>query len=599
MRGSEGNNSMRYVMLMVMIACSIAVLADDAGLEARRAELKKVLAEDWEYQLRTFPEMATQIGDKRYNDRLTDHSPEAIATQLQHEKEFLAKLERIDTTGFPEQEKLNKALVVRDLKDDIERAKFKDWEMPANQFYGPHHAYVSLATDAPFDSVKDYEDYIARLRQVPHALDQAMANMRQGMRDKLMPPRYLLEKVAIQAQSIADAPIDDSPFAKPVKKFPAIVPEKEQVRLRDQIFSAIKNDVLPAYAKYAKFVKTEYAPQGRTDAGVWALPSGDERYRFAVRQQTTTNLSPEQVHEMGLRNVAEIEAEMLKIARQQGFSDIKSFNASIRKNEKLYATSGKQLVDLYQHYADQMSEKLPQLFGTLPKNKLVVVPMEAFRQADAVPADYSIGAGDGSRPGRINVNEYDPKHRLLLNVEAIAYHEGLPGHHLQFSIMQELADLPPVRKFGLDYNAFSEGWAFYSERLGKDVGFYQDPYSDYGRLQNEMWRAVRLVVDTGVHYKKWTRDQMVEYFREHTAMDEPNIQTEVDRYIAWPAQALSYKLGQMKILELRERAKRELGDLFDIRAFHDAVLGDGALPLDELEKKIDGWIAARKGAAAK
>jgi uncharacterized protein (DUF885 family) len=331
------------------------------------------------------------------------------------------------------------------------------------------------------------------------------------------------------------------------------------------------------------------------------VPGGKDRYRFAVRNQTTTNLSPEEVHEIGLRNVAEIEGEMLKIARQQGFSDIKSFNASIRKNEKLYASSGQQLLDLYQKYTDQMSAKLPQLFGALPKNKLVVVPMEEFRQADAVPADYSIGGGNGSRPGRINVNEYDPQHRLLLNVEAIAYHEGLPGHHLQFSIAQELDDLPAVRKYGLDYNAFSEGWAFYSERLGKDVGFYLDPYSDYGRLQNEMWRAVRLVVDTGVHYKHWSRDQMVEYFREHTAMDEPNIQTEVDRYIAWPAQALSYKIGQMKILELRDRAKRELGNKFDLRLFHDAVLGAGPLPMEELEAKINRWIEAGKigGAVSK
>jgi uncharacterized protein (DUF885 family) len=284
---------------------------------------------------------------------------------------------------------------------------------------------------------------------------------------------------------------------------------------------------------------------------------------------------------------------MLKIARAQGFDDLKSFNASIRKRTNLYATSGQQLLDLYQKYTDQMSAKLPELFGKLPKNKLVVVPMEEFRQADAVPADYSIGSGDGARPGRINVNEYAPEKRLLLNVEAIAYHEGLPGHHLQFSIAQELEDLPPVRKFGLDYNAFSEGWAFYSERLGKDVGFYQDPFSDYGRLQNEMWRAVRLVVDTGVHNKHWTRDQMVDYFREHTAMDEPNIQTEVDRYIAWPGQALAYKIGQAKILELRDRAKQALGPKFNIREFHDAVLDAGPLPMDQLEAKIDRWLAAQ------
>jgi len=284
----------------------------------------------------------------------------------------------------------------------------------------------------------------------------------------------------------------------------------------------------------------------------------------------------------------------MKIARAQGFSDLKTFNASLKKNPEVHGKSGQQMLELYSRYTEQMYQKLPQLFGRLPKNKLVVVPMETFRSADAVPADYSSGAGDGSRPGRINVNEYAPERRLLLNVEAIAYHEGVPGHHLQISIAQELAGLPPFRRFVLDFNAYTEGWAFYSERLGKEVGFYQDPNSDYGRLQNEMWRAVRWVVDTGVHSKHWTRQQMVDFFHEHTAMDDPNIETEVDRYIAWPGQALSYKMGQRKILELRARAQRELGDKFDLRAFHDAILDQGPLPLDLLEAKIDRWIAAKK-----
>jgi uncharacterized protein (DUF885 family) len=285
---------------------------------------------------------------------------------------------------------------------------------------------------------------------------------------------------------------------------------------------------------------------------------------------------------------------MLKIAKSQGFNDLKSFNAHIRQDPAVYGKSGQQLLELYTKYRDQMYGKLPELFTRLPKNKLDVVPMESFRSAASVPADYSPGSGDGSRPGRINVNEYAPEKRLLLNVEAIAYHEGVPGHHLQFSVTQELTDLPPFRRFDLDVNAYTEGWAFYAERLGKEVGFYQDPYSDYGRLQNEMWRAVRWVVDTGVHEKRWTRQQMIDFFHEHTAMDDQNIETEVDRYIAWPAQALSYKMGQMKILELRERAQRELGSKFDVRAFHDAVLDDGPLPLDVLETKINEWIAQRK-----
>ena len=579
--------------LVGFAAIAISAALGQAPVDVRRAQLNTALKEDWEYQLRVHPELATHTGDNRYNDRLSDFSPKSFADDMRHSQEMLVRIEAIDDADFPEAEKLNKSLMVRSLRQEIESAKFKDWEMPATQFYGPHLEYAGLATSTSFRSVKDYEDYLLRLRQLPRVFEQVAEDMRLGVRDRLMPPRYLLEKVAVQAQKIADDPADASPFSQPVLKFPKEITEADQKRLRDEVLNAVKNEVAPAYAKFAAFVRTEYAPKGRMELGVWALPEGDTRYRFAVRTMTTTDLSPEEIHQLGLKQVSEIESDMLAIARQLGFADLKTFNEHIRKDTHLYATSGEQLLNLYQHYADQMYGKLPQLFGRLPKNKLVVVPMETYRSADSVPADYSIGAGDNSLPGRINVNEYDPAKRLLLNVEAIAYHEGVPGHHLQFSIANELTDLPAFRKFGVYYNAYSEGWAFYSERLGKDVGFYQDPYSDYGRLGNEMWRSVRLVVDTGVHYKHWSREQMVEFFRQHTAMDEQNIQTEVDRYIAWPGQALSYKLGQMKILELRERARHQLGSRFDIRAFHDAVLDQGALPLDVLEEKIDRWIMAQ------
>ena len=484
--------------------------------------------------------------------------------------------------------------MVRSLREGLESATFKDWEMPATQFGGVHLWYPSLPFNSPFRNVKDYEDYISRLHLIPRALDQAMGHMRDGLRDHLIPPKYLLEKVSEQAQGIADDSIEKSPFCEPLKKFPESIGEADRKRLRTAVEDAVKNEVAPAYTKFAKFVREDYAPHGRMDPGEWALPDGDARYRLAVKNQTTTNMTPAEIHELGVKSVAEIETQMLGLAKAQGFSDLKSFNEHIRQDPALHAKSGQQLFDLYAHYRDQMYLKLPQLFGRLPKNKLDVVPMESYRAASAPPADYSIGAGDGSRPGRINVNEYAPEKRLLLNVEAIGYHEGVPGHHLQFSIAQELTDLPPFRKFTLDVNAYSEGWAFYSERLGKEVGFYQDPYSEYGRLQNEMWRAVRWVVDTGVHSQHWTRQQMVDYFHEHTAMDEENINTEVDRYIAWPAQALSYKMGQMKILELRARAQKELGAKFDLRAFHDAVLDSGPLPLDVLESKIDEWIRANK-----
>ena len=567
-------------------------------LEGRRAELQRLLDEQWEYTLRTHPELATEVGDERYNDRLSDFSDKAIAEDIEHTRLALVQFEAVDVTGLPEQEALNQVLMVRSLRNEFESSRFKDWEMPADQFGGVHLRYASMPPSLPFRNVKDYENYLARLHQIPARLQQATGHMRDGLRDHLMPPKYLLEKVSVQAQQVADASPEKSSFTEPLRKFPDSIPEAERKRLRSAVEDVVKKEVKPAYAQFAKFVREEYAPYGRLDPGVWALPDGDARYRTAVRHQTTTELTPDQIHELGLKSVEQIQADMLRIAKAQGFSSLKAFNDHIRTNPELHAKSGQQLLDLYTKYRDQMYEKLPQLFVRLPKNKLDVVPMEEFRAADSVPADYSIGAGDGSRPGRVNVNEYAPDKRLLLNVEAIAYHEGVPGHHLQYSIAQELTDLPPFRRFALDINAYTEGWAFYSERLGKDVGFYQNPYSDYGRLQNEMWRAVRWVVDTGVHAQHWTRQQMVDFFHEHTAMDDQNIETEVDRYIAWPGQALSYKMGQMKILELRERAQQELGTKFDVRAFHDAILDQGPLPVDVLETKINRWIAARKASGS-
>jgi uncharacterized protein (DUF885 family) len=589
-------NGVFHLTSSVLMAMIVSSMFAQTPVDARRAQLKAAIDEEWQYQLQVNPELATQAGDNRYNDQLADYSRESFDRQVQRAEQMLHRLEAISTAGFPEQEQLNQVLLVRTLRDTVASARFKDWEMPVNQFGGVHLDYGSLASQVPLATVQDYENYLSRLHQLPRVFAQVTANMRLGMRDRMMPPRYLLEKVAAQAQQIADDSLETSPFTQPVTKFPGMIGEKDQRRLRETIFAVVKNEVAPAYAKFAAFVRAEYAPMGRTEMGVWALAEGDARYRFAIHSMTTTEMDPEAIHQLGLKTVAQIELDMLAVAKQQGFTDLKSFNEHIRNDPQLYGKSGQQIFDLYQHYADQMDGELPRLFGRLPKNKLAVVPMEAYRSPDAVPADYSLGSGDGSRPGRINVNEYNPQGRLLLNLEAIAYHEGVPGHHLQFSIMQELSDLPPFRKFGVNYNAYTEGWAFYAERLGKEVGFYQDPYSEYGRLENEMWRAVRLVVDTGVHYKHWSREQMVDYFRQHTAMDEPNIQTEVDRYIAWPAQALSYQLGKMKILELRERAHQQLGSSFDIRAYHDAVLDEGALPLDLLETKIDRWIQSQKAA---
>jgi uncharacterized protein (DUF885 family) len=554
--------------------------------------LSALIDENWQHELRANPEFATAIGDNRYNDRLSDISPVAIARELDYDRHLLAALEGIDSAQLAADDRLNQSLLVRSLKTRIAGAPFKGWEMPATQMGGPQD-YAGLARDMPFKTVQDYENYLSRLGKLPAYFQQSIANMRQGMRDGLMPPRYLLEKVAEEASGVASKSPARSPFTDPLRNFPDTVPAAERARLTKQINQAVSQKVLPAFAAFAKFVKDEYAPQGRTEFGIWSLPDGAARYRQAIEEQTTTNSNPDDLHDLGLKQVADIEKQMLAIAIQQGYRDLKTFNAHIFADKHLHGTSGEQILGLYARYTDQMYAKLPQYFGRLPKNKLSVAPMDAYRAPNAVPADYSPGAGDGSRPGRINVNEFQPAKRLLLNVEAIAYHEGIPGHHLQFSVAQELTNVPPFRKFA-SYNAFSEGWALYAETLAHEMGFYQDPYSEYGRLQNLMWRSVRLVVDTGVHSQHWTRQQMIDFFHQHTAMDDQNIETEVDRYIAWPAQALGYKLGEMTILKLRQRAREQLGNKFDIRAFHDALLAQGPLPLDVLEANVNGWIASKK-----
>ncbi len=583
---------MKLSSLLRILLCFLAAATFATGPTPQQT-LSALIEDDWQHTLRTSPEFATFVGDNRYNDQISDISPAAQARELAYSRNLLAALAHIDASQLSAADKLNRDLLMRSLELNLEAARFKDWEMPANQMGGPQINYAGLARDVPLNTVGDYNNYLSRLKKVPGYLNQSMANMRQGMRDGLMPPRYLLATVAEQAQDIASKKLDESTFTDPLRHFPDAIPGAERARLTREINAVVRDQVLPAHAAFGKFVKNEYEPKGRKEYGVWSLPDGDARYRLAIEENTTTKTDPEVLHDLGLKQVAEIEKQMLKIANRQGYQDLKSFNAHLFADPKLHGTSGEQILGLYQKYVNQMYPKLPQYFGKLPKNKLVVVPMEAYRSANAVPADYSIGAGDGSRPGRVNVNEYGPSKRLLLNVEAIAYHEGIPGHHLQFSIAQELTGLPPFRKFA-DYNAFSEGWALYAETLAHEMGFYQDPYSEYGRLQNLMWRSVRLVVDTGVHYKHWSRRQMIDFFHQHTAMDDQNIETEVDRYIAWPAQALCYKMGEMKILQLREQAKAKLGAKFNIRAFHDAVLGQGPLPLDVLDSNVNQWIDSQE-----
>ena len=570
------------------------------SVEARVKALHELLNEQWEYVLRTSPEFASILGDKRYNDRLTDFSQAAIDRDLAQNRVFLAKFTAVDATGFPEQERLNRDLMVRNLRETLDAAKFREWEMPVNQMNGLHIDAPQLVTSLSFDTVKDYEDYIARLKQLPRAFRETTVQMRKGMGEGLMPPKILLVQAAKQANDLATQKPEDSPFAIPTTKFPKEFSVADQQRLRDGVLSALRDSVLPAYVKFTAFLNDEYAPHGRTSIGTWALPNGAERYAFAVKRSTTTNMTPDEIHALGLREVARIEADQLVIARKLGFPTVKALRDSIPRIPALHPTSREAILDEYRHYVDQMSAKLPTLFGRLPKAKLEVMPIEAFLEKEA-STHYNQGTPDGSRPGHVFVNTYDFANQLTINNESTAYHEGIPGHHMQISIAQELPELPPFRQQA-NYTAFQEGWALYSERLGKEIGFYQDPYKDYGRLDDEMLRAIRLVVDTGIHGREhWTRDQVVQFFREHSSNNEATIQSETDRYIAWPAQALAYKVGQLTILRLREKARTALGDKFSLPAFHDEVIGAGALPMDVLETRMNEWIArtAAQGRAGK
>lgn len=565
-----------------------------ASVEERRKSLNALFQQYWEARLERNPEFASTIGDKRWNDKLTDNSVKAENEWLAREQTMMMKLAAIDPAGLTDAEKTSREMLLREFADDEEAADFKEWEMPVNQMGGIYASFPQLVAQLSFNEVKGYDDWIARLKAMPDAFDQVITNMSIGMDDHRVPPKYLLEKALEQVKQLANQKPEDSPLASPLKKFPASIQAADQERIKTEMLAVISKQVLPAYQRFARFMEVSYIPAGRAEPGISALADGAKYYQFLIHRTTSTNLTAEQIHQIGLDEVKKDETEMLAIAKKLGFQDLKSFNASLKSNPKLHPTSGEQLLDAARGYLGPMQAKLPELFGKLPKTPFEVAPVPDYLEKTSAPAYYEPGAPDGSRPGRLRIDTYNAATRNLYQVEDLSYHEGLPGHHMQISIAREQTDVPAFRKFGR-YTAFSEGWGLYAERLGKDLGFYQDPYSDYGRLEGDIWRAIRLVVDTGVHAGGWSREQMVDFFHDHSAIDETSVQAEVDRYIAWPSQALAYKIGQLKILELRDRAKKALGDKFDIRAFHDQVIDAGALPLDMLDERINAWIAGQKG----
>jgi uncharacterized protein (DUF885 family) len=577
---------MRIVAWGIVLAVTSPVSAQMAPVADRVARQNALFEEFYEAGLKNAPERATAYGDYRYNALLGQYSLKEIARQHAEGDDFLKRLQAIPTDGMSDKDLLSHQVMERQLQREDVNYSLKNYEMPVNQQNGIHTRLADLPNAMPFDSVLHYQDYISRLRQIPRVLNQTIEVMRQGEKDGLMPPKIVLDKLPAQCDGIISA----NPFLEPTKKFPSNFSDADKKRLTEEVTKAVNDDVFPAYRKFAEFLRTEYDPKGRPELSIESLVDGKRRYSEAVKTMTTVDTPPAEIHEIGRKEVARIAAEMTKLAQRQGYKDLASFREAVNNDPKWRPTSEQQILDDYKKYIHQMEPKLPELFGLLPKSPVTVEPIPDFAKAAAT--HYVQGTPDGKRPGRVVVAVSNPTKRSLIDDEAVAYHEGVPGHHLQISIAQTLENLPKFRLHGF-YPAYAEGWALYSEELGKEIGFYKDPVSDYGRLNSEMLRAVRLVVDTGIHDKNWSRQQVIDYMHANDVNDAL-AQTEADRYIAWPGQALAYKMGQLTIHKLREQAKAQLGPKFDIKAFHDEVLNGGSMPLDLLQERVERWIKAQK-----
>ncbi|HKV08018.1 MAG TPA: DUF885 domain-containing protein [Thermoanaerobaculia bacterium] len=574
--------------LLLVVGVSSSAHAQATSVAERVAQQNALFEEFYQAGLKSSPERATSVGDYRYNAQLGDASLAEIERKHAEDNAFLERLRAIPTTGMAETDRVSHVLLEQQLVRANVSHELKNYEMPLSQQGGVHTALADLPSSAPLDSVQHYEDYIARLHQIPRVLQQTIEVLRAGMRDGLMPPKLVVDQLPGQCEGV----ISSNPFLLPLKEFPESFSEEEKQRLTAAMTKAVHEKVLPAYKKLEAFLRDEYAPKGRTAISIESLPDGKRRYLEAVKRMTTLDITPEAVHQIGLKEVARITAEMTKLAQAQGYKDLAAFRAAINSDPKWQPKNEAQIVADFKKYIDEMQPRLPELFGLLPKAPVTV---DAIPDYEKDAATYYVrGTPDGKRPGRVMVAVSDPTHRSLVNDEAVAYHEGVPGHHMQMSIAQQLQGLPKFRALGAGgMAAYTEGWALYAEELGKEVGLYKDPVSDYGRLNSELFRAVRLVVDTGIHNKGWTRDQVIAYMREND-VNEVLAQSETDRYIVRPGQALAYKMGQLKIRELRERAKTQLGARFDIKAFHDVILSGGPMPLDLLEERVDEWIKSQR-----
>ena len=556
------------------------------------AQLNRLYESYWEFLLKESPLTATYLGDHRYDDLLDDASEEAFHRRNSQFERFLDQLRRIPKpSSKPDQ--LNYTLFERELEDNLGSAKFRAYLTPITQQSGLQIDIPEIVTYHPFNTIRDFDNFIKRLRAFPRLVDQVIESMRTGIRSKIVLAKVTAEKIIPQLEANVVQDPKSLELYKSIEKIPKNWSSRDTVRIKDDIEDAIRRSIIPAFENLLLFFKEEYLPVCRADPGVWSLPDGRERYAFAVRHYTTTSMSPDDIHELGLRELKRIHSEMQTITDKLSFKgSLHDFIGSLRNDKSLFNDSAAELMDGFRKILAKMDEKLPLLFGRLPKAPYSFREIEAFRAEAAPDAYYYRPPEDGSRPAYFYVNTFRPEQRPKYTLEVLAYHEAVPGHHLQLAIQQELTGMPKFRRHG-GYTAFIEGWGLYSEELPKKVGFYKDLLSDFGRLSFDAWRAARLVVDTGIHYKHWTREKAIEFFLENTSLSELNVVSEIERYIAWPGQALAYKIGQLKISELRTKAEKALGERFDIRSFHDELLGDGALALDVLEDKMQSWITSQ------
>ena len=590
---------LKNLCLFAVLVCLFAAGLSAQPVPAKNAATKQLYAifdENWEAGLKDNPGFASFLGDKRYNDRWGDLSLASYDRRQQYRIASLNRLKKIDRAQLSASDQLNYDLFKHDLEEAIEGNKFQGYLIPVSQAGGIQTA-DDTASFISFDKVKDYEDWIARLNAFPGYMDQTIALMREGQAKKMMPAAITMSRLPgqIDKQIVGDP--EKSSFYTPLKTFPKDVSAADQARLQTAAKDAIEKNVVPSFRKFKDYFVKEYLPACYPEVGIWQLPNGNEYYAYLARMHTTTNLTPEQIHQKGLAEVARLRAEMEKIKTQVGFKgSLHDFFDYLRSDKKFFYKTPDELFQAYRALAKRIDPELVKVFKTLPRTPYGVVPIPDNIAPDTTTAYYNSPAADGSRAGRYYVNLYKPEVRPKWEMMALSLHESVPGHHLQLALQQELGDMPNFRKYG-GYTAFIEGWGLYSESLGEDMGLYDDPYSKFGQLTYEMWRAVRLVVDTGMHYYKWDRQKAIDYFKDNAAKTDQDIVNEIDRYISDPGQALAYKIGELKLKELRQRSKDALGDKYDIREFHDTVLLSGALPLNILEQNVDKWIAKKKAAA--